>query len=134
MEVDGKSLDGKDTLKSVKVLKLVSKLLHLAGIAVLGQFMSSTYLEHELTWGLVQEAMHSFSFNFKSGIFAFPLESLEPSLHQLKEGKQAQGDLKRRKGQLLARSALFQVPLHRVKAGSTSQEAFSNLQQWVLRI
>lgn len=59
MEVDGKSLDSKDVLRlgtSVKALRLVSKLLHLAGIAVRCQFMSSTYLERELTVGLCKRS------------------------------------------------------------------------------
>lgn len=55
VEADGKSLHCKDVLSlstSVKALRLISKLLHLAGIAALCRFISSTYLEHELTVGL----------------------------------------------------------------------------------
>lgn len=73
--------------------------------------------------------MNSFSFNFKSGIFAFPfpLESLGLSLHHLEEREQTHGVLKRRKGQLLARADLFQVPLHRVKS---SQHFPGSIQQF----
>lgn len=55
MEEDRKSFNSKDVLRlgtSVKTLRLASKLLHLAEITVFCQFMSSTYLEHELTAGL----------------------------------------------------------------------------------
>lgn len=73
--------------------------------------------------------MDSFSFNFKSGIFAFPfpLESLGLSLHHLEEREQTHGVLKRRKGQLLARADLFQVLLHRVKS---SQHFPGSVQQF----
>lgn len=62
--------------------------------------------------------MNLFSFNFKSGIFAFPfpLVSLGLSLHHLKEREQTHGILRRHRGQLLAKADLFQVPLHRVKS------------------
>lgn len=73
--------------------------------------------------------MNSFSSNFKSGIFAFsfPWESLGLVLHHLEEREQTHGVLKRRKGQLLARADLFQVPLHRVKS---SQHFPGSIQQF----
>lgn len=126
-EGDGKSFNSKDVLRlgtSVKALQLISKLLPLAEITVFCQFMSSTYLEHKLTAGFVQVIMNSFSFNFRSGIFTFPLESLGLSLHPFKERERTHNVLKRCKAQVWANADLFQVLLDGVKSLQHFQETF----------